>query len=278
MAETTTTTQTEFIPTIISTQVELTARDMRAFRPLITEIPFTGPGGTLNLNTLDAPAASSYTEGDARTFTAGNVGTAKAITPAEVDVAISITDKLRRRSVNDQAALYAPELARAVAVKMDSDCASEYANATASSTDEGDTAASLAKLLTALRVVKVAAKDQWVQPAAVLHTSAWENLIQESNLINAQVRGNSQGVIGGTVDLLGGVQIAFTTAINSAGSPAKYQNMVFTKRAIALGWKSELNVEMWRDENNKAMRIAAGADYDYVTRIPGESAVYTVTV
>ena len=87
-----------------------------------------------------------------------------------------------------------------------------------------------------------------------------------------------QGGIGGTGDLLGGVQIAFTTAINSAGSPAKYQNMVFTKRAIALGWKSELNVEMWRDENNKAMRIAAGADYDYVTRIPGESAVYTVTV
>ena len=279
-----TTTLANTIPAVLRAEVIRSAANARVFRPLITEVPFTGPGDTLDLLQVGTLSASEYpgsggSETDARTYSA-DTPSKKTITPYEVDVAMAFSDKALRRTAVDVLTVYAQELGRAVAVKMDSDVASEYANFTGTSVDEGDTAASIAKLLQAIATVKVAAKDQSGEIFAVLHTSAWDDLLTDTSnsIVSADVRGDSNAMFTGSITLVGGASVHFTTAINSAGSTSKYQNMVFTRRTIALGWKSDLFLESWDDRDTKSLKMAAGADYDVVTRVPGEGVVYTVTV
>jgi len=278
MADTTVTTLAVDLPEIIADQIALTAHDMAVMRPLITEVDFSGPGDILDLLTLDAMSASSYTEGAARTYAAGTP-TQVQITPAEIDVAMSFTDKARKRTQHDMVPIYATELARAVATKVDADIITDMtANGSATDTDEGDAVASMSKLLTALGVIRAAAKDQSDGLGAVLHTSAWSGLVSDSNVINAEVRGTAQGALGGSFTLAGGATVAFTTGIGSSGGTPAYDNLVFSKRACVLGWKRTLEVDAWDDRDNKAFRIAAGADYDTVMRFAGEAGKYTVTV
>ena len=277
MAFTTTTELTNAIPAIIRPQVIQSANDARVFRPIISEFPFTGPGDTLDLLKIGALSASAFTEGgsQARTFTTDTPAKV-TLTPSEVDVAVAFTDKAMRRNIFSLLPVYSVELGRAVAVKMDADVAAEYANFTGTAVDEGDMAASLANLLKAMGNVRAAAKDQLGGIVAVMHTSAWDDLITDTNVISASVRGGP--TITGQLDVLGGGRIFFTTAIVSAGSPAKYQNMVFHQRTLALAWKQDVEIEAWRDADTKTTKIAAGADYDVATWNAAEGVVYTVNV
>ena len=271
MAESTITTLDKVLPAMIADQIMVTARAARVFRPLITEYEFSGPGKTLDLVALDAPAAAAYTDGAARTFTAGTP-TSITFTPEQIDVAMSFTDGARRRSAMDMVSVYAAELGRAVAVKMDSDIAGGYSSATGTTTDTA--AVTLDGLMTAIGVVKSAAKDQAGLISAVLHTSQWDNLCTDDDVIAAQVRGGPQGVIGGQLEVAGGAVVRFSTSIYDAAS--HYQQLIFTKRAFALVWKTDLQVDAWDDRNNKAFRVAAGADYGAGLRFAGECATYPV--
>ena len=270
MAESTITTLDKVLPAMIADQIMATARAARVFRPLITEYEFSGPGKTLSLVALDAPAAAAYTDGAARTFTAGTP-TSITFTPEQIDVAMSFTDGARRRSARARVPVSAAELGRAVAVKMDSDLAGGYRSATGTPT--APAAGRRAGFLPARGVVKSAAKDQAGLISAVLHTSQGDNLCTDDDVIAAQVRGGPQGVIGGQLEVAGGAVVRFSTSIYDADS--HYQQLVFTKRAFALVWKTDLQVDAWDDRNNKAFRIAAGADYGAGLRFAGEAATYT---
>lgn len=267
-----------FNPALISASVQVAAENARVFRPLITEYGFQGPGKTLDILKLGTLAAAAYTEGAARTFSVPT-NSAITVTPSEVDVAMSFTDKEMKRSFMSLIPLYSQMIGEAVAQKMDADVAAEYASASATATTEGDSTASVANLLAAIGIVKVAAKNQGGIVHAVLHTSAWDDLILDDKVINASTRGSGP-TITGELTLGGGVRVNFTTAINALteSSVNRYQNMIFTPRALALVMKSDINVEAWDDRNNKAFRIAAGADYDVATIQAGEIALYKVTV
>lgn len=276
--ETTVTTAAQAIPAIKSAAIERTASAMRVFRPLITEVPFTGPGSTLDLITLDSVAAASYTEANTRTFTTGDP-TKVTWTPAEIDVAMSFTDKAMRRTVFDLVTAYTPEIARAVAVKQDADVAAEDGNFSGTAVDEGDAGASVAKLVEAIGNVRSAAKDQVGDISAVMHTAKWHDIVTDSNVLSTQIRGQSGTLYSGMIELVGGSRVYFTTAIESdGGSPAKYNNMVFTRRAIALVYKTAFTFESWREPSNKTFNIAGGADYDVAMRFAGEGSLYTVQI
>lgn len=279
--EMTVTTLANSLP-VIKGQVYAAAENARIFRALgITEIPFAGPGSVYDAIKVGAVTAAAYTEANARTFSADTVAKV-SFTPYEIDVAMSFTDKARRRNSFDVFAVYGEQVGKAVAVKMDADCAAEYANFTGTTVDETDTTASLAKLLAAAANVRAAAKDQLDFVRAAMHTSAWDDLLLDSSgaILSASVRGaaGSSAAVTGTYDLVAGVRIGFSTCIVSAGATAKYQNMVFSGRTIGMAWKSDLLVEMWDDRNNKAMNLAASADYDVACIYPTEGVVYTVTV
>ncbi len=265
-----------FNPALISATVQVAAEDARVFRPLITDVPFDGPGKTLDILKLGALTAGAYTEGSARSFSVPT-NAAVTVTPSEVDLAMSFTDKEMKRAFMNLPMLYTPLIGSAVAQKMDADIAAEYANATGTATDEGDTAASVAKFLAAVAIVKAAAKNHGGVVNGVMHTSAWDDFILDDKVINASVRG-AGSLLTGEITLLGGVRVGFTTGITATGTPSKYQNMIFTPRALALVMKSDITVEAWDSRDNKAFRVAAGADYDVATIQAGEVALYTVTV
>lgn len=277
--ETTITTAASLMQTLVDTSVlERAAAAQRVFRDLITEVPFTGPGSVLSLQNFDLLTAAAYTEAGSRTFTTGDP-TGVSVTPIEVDVAMAFTDKLRRRSPVDLVAFYTPELSRAIAVKIDADCAAEDANMSITAVDEGDSSASVAKLLEAMGAVRAAAKDQVSVVNAVLHVSAWDNILVDSTHTAVQVRGEGSALVSGQVSLLGGGLVRFTTAIESNGATTpKYNNMVFNRRAITLVYKSLLQVDVWDDRDIKSVKIGATADYDIATRYGGEGVLYTVTI
>ena len=276
--ETTTTTATSALPAIINAGIERTASAMRVFRPVISEFPFAGPGKTMDLLTLDAVSAASYTEAATRTFTTGDP-TKVTLTPAEIDVAMAFTDKVRRRSIVELVSAYTPEIARAVAVKMDADVAAENSNFSGTAVDGGTVSSwALSEVLAAIGNVREAAKDQVGMVAAVCHTAGWDQLVADSNVISADVRGAGNALFSGVLELVGGTRIYFTTAIESSGSPAEYQNMVFTKRAIALAYKTAFEFDAWDDRDIKSVKIAGGADYDVAMRFAGEGSVLTYDV
>ena len=272
-----TTTGAVFNPALLSAAVQISAENARVFRPFITEIPFGGPGKTLDILKIGGLVAAAYTEGTARTFS-NNTETAVTITPAEIDLAMSFTDKQMKRSFLDLLPLYTGVIARSVAVKMDDDIAAEYAGSTGTASDQGGAVVTATKLIAAIGNVKVAAKDQGGVVNAVLHTTAWEDLILDDKVIAASQRGTG-GLMTGEMTLIGGSRIGFTTSVVTvAGAPSKYQNMVFTPRAFAIVMKSELLVEAWDSRDNKAFRIACGADYDVATVFGPEASLFTVNV
>lgn len=282
MAGPTTTTEVAQLIPVIKGMVQAAAEKQRIFRNLgILEIPFAGPGSNLDLMVLGAPTAAAYTEGNARVFY-NNTETKVTITPIEIDVAMSFTDKARKRSQWDLVALYGPLLARAVAQKIDADCAAEYQNFTGTTVDQGGTTPSWAKMIQAAGNVKSAAGDSLSFIRAALHVSAWDDLLVEtangSLATSAAVRGSNGAAVSGVIDTVVGIRMAFSTVIISVGGTPKYQNMLFNGRTIALGFKSEFEADAWDSRDNKAFRIAAGADYDAATYFPLEGVVWTVTV
>lgn len=276
MAEQRTTEIAELIP-VAKGMIEVAAENARIFRQLgIMEVPFTGPGSTIDLLKVGSMTAASYTEGTARTFST-DTPTKVAVTPAEIDVAMSFTDKARKRSLAELVALYSPQIAKAVARKQDDDCAQEYSNFTGAATNEGDASASVAKLLATVADLRQSAKDQFDFARAALHTNHWDDLLLDSSgaILQAQIRGQGgpSAAVTGVIDLVAGVKIAFSTAIVLSTT---YKNMIFSRRTIALVWKSLMEVDLWDDRNNKALRIAAGADYDVACYFPAEGHLYTV--
>lgn len=282
MAGATTTTEIAQLIPVIKGMVQAASEKQRIFRNLgILEIPFGGPGSNMDLMVLGNPTAATYTEGAARTFY-NNTETKVTVTPYEVDVAMSFTDKARKRSNWDLVALYGPLLARAVAQKIDADCAAEYTNFTGTAVDQGGTTPTWAKLIAAAGGVKSNAGDSLSFVRAALHVSQWDDLLVEtangSLATSAAVRGSNGAAISGVIDTVVGVRMAFSTIIVSAGGTPKYQNMLFNGRTLALGFKAEFEADAWDSRDNKAFRIAAGSDYDVATYFPLEGVVWTVTV
>lgn len=286
MAVQTTTTLDKLIPAVISPAVIQSAANARAFAPLITDVPFTGPGDTLDLVRIGTLTASGYaesaaSEGATRTFST-DTATSITVTPGEIDVAMQFPDKALRRVMAPVLALYGAELGRAVAVKQDADVADNYGNFTGTSVSEGtsDATASWQGLISTIGEVRQAAKDMVGPIGVVCHTAHWADLLNDSesqnNIVSVDVRGTGNALFTGSISMAGGATVSFSTSINTSGSGGDYQNMVFTRRSITFVWKDRLNTEGWRDPDTKSFKLAAGADYAIGFRVTGEGSLYTV--
>lgn len=257
-------------PTVVSASIEVEAANAQVFRPLITTIPFTGPGSVLDLPRV-VPMANSpaYTEGAARAFT-HEVPTKATLTPGEIDQAISFTDKQIRRGVLAHIPVYQAELGRSAGRKIDSDLAGLVASFTGGTITDG-AAATYSKLVEAIGKVRQQANDNQNVIYVVAHTSHWAEYLTDANIAQAQVTGTPQGAArSGRIDLVGGASVFFSNAITTTSSPAKNRNMAFTPRTMVLVLKQDITGEAWRSEDNKAQRIAVSADYATGVYMAGE--------
>ena len=113
-----------------------------------------------------------------------------------------------------------------------------------------------------------------------MHTTAWSELLADTDaekfILSAAVRGGSgdSAAVTGVIETAVGLRIGFSSAINTAS--VKYQNMLWNGRALGLVWKSEMQLDAWDSRDNKALRIAAGADFDTALLYETETALMTV--
>jgi len=245
----------DLIPQIWETEVEYQQNPKRGVIKYVNDMgsKYFGPGKTINVPVIPfLPTANVKTTYPTVTYADPTTTTVVQYTPTVIYTGFILQEDTILTTLKDAVQLYAPLLAEGLYQKLDTDILGLHASTGATVADAGVwTYANFAvagMTLMARGGDKVAQGDMM----GIYHTHTWDDWFNSTNVISAQVRGETNGPAKtGVFDTVLGIRVFFTTNVVATGSldtASASKNLIFARKWCWVVRKNTPKVEVERTD------------------------------
>lgn len=241
----------DLIPQIWETEVEYEANNRRGAIKYVTDTgsKYFGAGKTINWPKIPVlPSANVKTTYPTVTYadpTTTNVATA---TPTVVYTGLIMQEDTLLTTVKDGVQLYAPLLTEGLYQKLDIDILSLYGSSGMPTAITDGAAFTEANFLAALGSLQESCGDKAGigDMTGIYHIGHWNDIFGVTNIISAQVRGETNGPAKtGVFDTIYGVRIFFTANVQLSST---YRNLLFARKFAWVARKNRPKIELQRED------------------------------
>ena len=241
-----------------------TLNEQTVIRPLVRNYDMSGtPGLTAQVPIYPSIAAAGVADGDDLSNTAFNT-TSKTITAAEVGVMVELTDLAAESATDDVAAAIGRQIGGAMAEKVDTDLATNFANFSNAINKAGAaiTVEDIFKAAATLRANKANQNGGFV---AVLHPYQTYDLKAQltnngATMSHALSDVGNQALLDGFVGRIAGVDI-FESTVISGDSAGAFAGAVMTQDALGYMVKRSMRIETERNASKRSLEIVGSMAY-----------------
>jgi N4-gp56 family major capsid protein len=241
-----------------------TLSEQTVIRPLVRNYDMSGtPGLTAQVPIYPSIAAAGVADGTDLSNTAFNT-TSKTITAAEVGVMVELTDLAAESATDDVAAAIGRQIGAAMAEKVDTDLATNFANFS-NVINKAEAAVTVEDIFKAAATLRANKANQNGGFVAVLHPYQTYDLKAQLTNSGATMSHSlsdvgNQALLDGFVGRIAGVDIFESTVIDGDSAGA-YAGAVMTQDALGYMVKRNMRIETERNASKRSLEIVGSMAY-----------------
>jgi len=241
-----------------------TLSEQTVIRPLVRNYDMSGtPGLTAQVPIYPAISAAGVADGTDLSNTAFNT-TSKTITASEVGVMVELTDLAAESATDDVAAAIGRQIGAAMAEKVDTDLAANFANFS-NVINKAEAAVTVEDIFKAAATLRANKANQNGAFVCVLHPyQAYDLKAQLTNsgatMSHALSDVGNQALLDGFVGRIAGVDI-FESTVIAGDSAGAYAGAVMTQDAIGYMVKRQMRIETERNASKRSLEIVGSMAY-----------------
>lgn len=241
-----------------------TLNEQTVIRPLVRNYDMSGtPGLTAQVPIYPAIAAAGVADGTDLSNTAFNT-TSQTITAAEVGVMVELTDLAAESATDDVAAAIGRQIGAAMAEKVDTDLAANFANFS-NAINKAGAAVTVEDIFKAAATLRANKANQNGAFVAVLHPYQTYDLKAQltnngATMSHALSDVGNAALLDGFVGRIAGVDI-FESTVISGDSAGAFAGAVMTQDALGYMVKRSMRIETERNASKRSLEIVGSMAY-----------------